>query len=79
MNYFTDESLMPKEITCEGASILSMLALVSESDSIAAVSALMAKKYADLFNLKTMPLPFVSKPFKHLKILVNPDNSFKFN
>ncbi|KJG40777.1 LysR family transcriptional regulator [Photobacterium angustum] len=68
MNYFTDENLMPKEITCEGASILSMLALVSESDSIAAVSALMAKKYADLFNLKTMPLPFVSKPFKHFMV-----------
>ena len=68
MNYFTDENLIPKEITCEGPSSLSILALVSESDSIAAVSALMAKKYAKLFNLQTMPLPFVSKPFKHFMV-----------
>lgn len=65
MNYFTDENLMPKEITCEAASALSMLALVSESDSIAMVSALLAEKYAKLFNLQIMPLPLASKPFKH--------------
>ncbi|ELU49865.1 transcriptional regulator [Vibrio campbellii CAIM 519 = NBRC 15631 = ATCC 25920] len=66
MNYFSDERFLPKDVDCETASVLSILALVSESDAVAPVSLLMANKYASLFNLQILPLPFSSKPFQHV-------------
>lgn len=66
MNYFSDERFLPKDVDCETASILSILSLVSESDAVAPVSLLMANKYASLFNLQILPLPFSSKPFQHV-------------
>lgn len=66
MNYFSDERFLPRDLDCETASIVSILALVSESNAVAPVSRLMAEKYASLFNLQILPLPFSSKPFKHV-------------
>lgn len=66
INYFSDERFLPRDLDCETASIDSILALVSESNVVAPVSRLMAKKYALLFNLQVLPLPFSSKRFKHI-------------
>ncbi|PSU48112.1 LysR family transcriptional regulator [Photobacterium frigidiphilum] len=68
VNYFTEESLIPRELSCECASMVSMMALVSDSDSVGIMSGLLANKYAKHFNLQVIPLPFTSKPLKHFMV-----------
>jgi DNA-binding transcriptional LysR family regulator len=67
-NYFTEESFAPRELSCECASMVSMMALVSDSDSVGITSGLLARKYAKHFNLQVISLPFISKPLKHFMV-----------
>ncbi|MGF1763229.1 LysR family transcriptional regulator [Aliivibrio kagoshimensis] len=64
-DYFTQEAIAPRRISCECHSLMSMMALVSTSQSIGAVSSTLAKEFSNNFNLQVLPLPFITKPVVH--------------
>ena len=64
-DYFAQEALQQRAISSECQSLLSMMALVSKSDCIGAVTGSIAKEFAKSFHLQVMPLPFAVKPLSH--------------
>jgi len=65
LNYFAEEVISERKVSCECQSLFSMMALVSESDCIGITSSDMADKYADKFGLQYIDLPFKSQPIVH--------------
>jgi len=65
LNYFAEEVVSERKVSCECQSLFSMMALVSESDCIGITSSGMADKYADKFDLQSIELPFKNKPIVH--------------
>lgn len=65
LDFFTEEVIRERNISCECDSLVAMMALVSESDCIGVTSTSMADKYAGKFNLQRIKLPFKSKPVLH--------------
>jgi len=57
-DYFTSESLQTRAISAECDSLMSMLALISQTDCIGATTLHIANQYADLFGLQVLPPPF---------------------
>ncbi|WP_066018309.1 LysR family transcriptional regulator [Endozoicomonas atrinae] len=67
-DYFTKTPLKPRKISAECDSLMSMLALVSSSDSIGSTSRSLASRYAPLFNLQVIEQPFETLPIEHVMI-----------
>ncbi|WP_028863639.1 LysR family transcriptional regulator [Psychromonas aquimarina] len=65
LDYFTEEVIQPRKISCESNSLLSLMALVSESDCISLTCNSMADKYAERFALQRVKPPFTTKPVLH--------------
>ncbi|ABV87050.1 transcriptional regulator, LysR family [Shewanella pealeana ATCC 700345] len=65
LDFFTEEVIGERKVSCECHSLLSMMALVSESDCIAITSRSIADKYADKFGLQSIEPPFNTKPVLH--------------
>ncbi|MBL4828974.1 MAG: LysR family transcriptional regulator [Aliivibrio sp.] len=64
-DYFTEEAIGPRNVSCECHSLMSMMALVSTSQSIGTISSTLAKEFGNNFNLQILPSPFVTKPVIH--------------
>lgn len=67
-DYFGKKPLKAREISAECGSLMSMLALVSGSDSIGSTSRSLAIRYAAMFNLQIIEPPFATLPIEHMMI-----------
>ncbi len=65
LDFFTEEVISERKISSECHSLISMMALVSETDCIAITTDSMADKYAEKLNLQRIALPFNIKPVLH--------------
>lgn len=65
LDFFTEEVIRERKISCECHSLIAMMALISESDCIGTTCSSMADKYAEIFNLQCIAPPFKSKPVLH--------------
>lgn len=65
LEYFSGEAIHERKVSCECDSILSMMALIAESDSVGITSSSMADKYADKLDLQQIALPFNQNPVVH--------------
>ncbi|MGF1768176.1 LysR family transcriptional regulator [Enterovibrio makurazakiensis] len=64
-DFFTTEILQERKISAECESVLSMMALVSDSDCIAMTSEKLAGKYAERFGLQVLSPPFETQKVVH--------------
>lgn len=62
VDFFTRESLGKRLISSECDSLMSMLALVANTDCLGSTSKTLADKYAQVFGLKVLPQPFETYP-----------------
>lgn len=62
VDFFTRESLGKRLISSECDSLMSMLALVANTDCLGSTSKTLADKYAQVFGLKVLPQPFETFP-----------------
>ncbi|WP_076410486.1 LysR family transcriptional regulator [Shewanella sp. UCD-KL12] len=65
LDFFTEEVISARKVSCECHSLIAMMALISESDCIGITSSIMAEKYAAKLNLQLIELPFKCKPILH--------------
>ncbi|CCN50038.1 conserved hypothetical protein [Vibrio nigripulchritudo MADA3029] len=71
VDYFTSESLEKRNISAECDSLITMMALVSNSDSIGSASRTVATQYAELFGLQIIEQPFKVTPIEQHMIWHN--------
>lgn len=65
LDYFTEDVIGERKVSCECHSLIGMMTLISSSDCIGITSSSMADKYASVLNLQHIELPFKSKPILH--------------
>ncbi|WP_019616585.1 LysR family transcriptional regulator [Psychromonas ossibalaenae] len=65
LDFFTEEVIRPRQVSCETNSLLNLMSLVSESDCISLTCNSMADKYAERFFLQRVKPPFTTKPVLH--------------
>lgn len=70
-DFLTHDLLGPRKISAECDSLLSMMALISRSDCIGFTSSIIAKQYAEMFNLRTLTPPFSVRKIQHKMIWHN--------
>ena len=64
-DYFAEESLQQRIISCECQSLMSMMALVAKSCCLGVITCYLASEFAENFGLQVMPLPFSARPITH--------------
>lgn len=84
VDFFTRESLGKRLISSECDSLMSMLALVANTDCLGSTSKTLADKYAQVFGLKVLPQPFETYPIVqnmiwHKRSQNNPANKWLRN
>ncbi len=65
LEYLSDADVHHRDIVCDCDSALSIMLLVSESDSISVINQSLAQKYRQQFQLNILPLPFHARPIEH--------------
>lgn len=70
-DYFTEDTILQRQISCECESLLSMMIMVSESNCIGVTAESLAMKYADKLDLKILLMPFTVKPIEQKMVWHN--------
>ncbi|ROR98787.1 DNA-binding transcriptional LysR family regulator [Sinobacterium caligoides] len=64
-DYFAEESMLQRKISCESHSLMSMMGLIANSECIGFMTSTFANQYADKLGLQILNSPFETKPVVH--------------
>jgi DNA-binding transcriptional LysR family regulator len=83
-DYFTQESILERKVAAVCDSLLSQMALVSNSASIAVVATSLAEQFSEKLDLKILQSPFTSLPIQyrvlaHNRVKQSPSNMWLRN
>ena len=78
-DYFTEECLQPRKIAAECDSLLTLMALVANSDNIGMVSSSVAKLFSEAFGLKRVKTPFHTLPISYKLLAHSREKNTKAN
>ncbi|WP_318522105.1 LysR family transcriptional regulator [Photobacterium leiognathi] len=73
-DYFTEDTISQRQISCECESLLSMMTMVSESNCLGVAAGSLAEKYAEKLGLNILALPFTVKPISQKMVWHNRHN-----
>ncbi|MGI9276288.1 MAG: LysR family transcriptional regulator [Endozoicomonas sp.] len=79
VDYFTEERLQPRKVAAECDSLLAIMALVANSESIGMVSINIANLFSQQFGLQVLKAPFFSLPINYKLLAHNREKNSKAN